>query len=265
MTSLPGADAESLQRRALTAAGFTDLDRVRSLMGQREFEGVDLEALVAALSHAPDPEQALLLWLRLIEREPDAKGIVADEEQAARLARLLGASEALGEFLIRRPEHLDLVSDPERAAATAPALTQRDPAATGRDWQDESAALRRLLLESVGADPEAERPVAGRTDAEAAVALRRAYRRQITAIALQDLGSADPTLIEPSVSAWLADLAGAAIDAALAVARAAAVERHGEAAATLDLAVIGMGKCGAGELNYVSDVDVVFALSLIHI
>ncbi|PNL18161.1 bifunctional [glutamine synthetase] adenylyltransferase/[glutamine synthetase]-adenylyl-L-tyrosine phosphorylase [Micrococcus sp. FDAARGOS_333] len=258
MTSLPGADAESLQRRALTAAGFTDLDRARSLMGQREFEGVDLEALVAALSHAPDPEQALLLWLRLIEREPDAKGIVADEEQAARLARLLGASEALGEFLIRRPEHLDLVSDPERAAATAPALTQRDPAATGQDWQDESAALRRLLLESVGADPEAERPVAGRTGAEAAVALRRAYRRQITAIALQDLGSADPTLIEPSVSAWLADLAGAAIDAALAVARDAAVERHGEAAATLDLAVIGMGKCGARELNYISDVDVVF-------
>mgnify|MGYP001941631589 CR=1 FL=1 len=42
------------------------------------------------------------------------------------------------------------------------------------------------------------------------------------------------------------------------MARAAAVERHGEAAETLDLAVIGMGKCGARELNYISDVDVVF-------
>ena len=259
MTSLPGADAASLQRRALTGAGFTDLDRARSLLDQKEFEGVDLEALVAALSHAPDPEQALLLWLRLVEREPAARDVLQDDRQAMRLARLLGASEALGEFLIRSPEHLDLVSAPERAAATAPALAQHDPAETGADWDDESSALRRLLLESVGADPEADRPVAGETGADAVVALRRAYRRQLAAIALQDLGSADPTLIQPSVSAWLADLAGAAIDAALAVARAAAAERHGPAAETLELAVIGMGKCGARELNYISDVDVIFA------
>ena len=259
MAQLPGADAETLERRALTGAGFTDLDRARSLLGQKEFEGVDREALVAALSHAPDPEQALLLWLRLIEREPAARRIVGDQAQAARLARLLGASEALGEFLIRRPEHLDLITDPERAAATAPALAQRDPAAAGQDWTDESSVLRRLLLESVGANPDADRPASTLTGNEAAVELRRAYRRQLTAIALQDLDSADPTLVQPSVSAWLADLAGAAIDAALAVARTAAAERHGEAAETLELAVIGMGKCGARELNYISDVDVIFA------
>ena len=56
------------------------------------------------------------------------------------------------------------------------------------------------------------------------------------------------------VAAELADLAAATLEAALAVARA----ELGEAAATCRLAVIAMGKCGGRELNYVSDVDVVF-------
>ncbi|WP_188037550.1 bifunctional [glutamine synthetase] adenylyltransferase/[glutamine synthetase]-adenylyl-L-tyrosine phosphorylase, partial [Actinotalea sp. JY-7885] len=54
--------------------------------------------------------------------------------------------------------------------------------------------------------------------------------------------------------AALADLAAAALEAALALARAA----HPDEAATVRLAVIGMGKCGGRELNYVSDVDVIY-------
>ncbi|MBC5927245.1 hypothetical protein, partial [Bacillus pumilus] len=49
----------------------------------------------------------------------------------------------------------------------------------------------------------------------------------------------------------LADLADAALQAAYAVARA-------ETGTDGRLAVIAMGKCGGRELNYVSDVDVVF-------
>ncbi|MFB9840287.1 bifunctional [glutamine synthetase] adenylyltransferase/[glutamine synthetase]-adenylyl-L-tyrosine phosphorylase, partial [Actinoallomurus acaciae] len=52
----------------------------------------------------------------------------------------------------------------------------------------------------------------------------------------------------------LADLASAALEAGLAIARA----ELGELAGLCRLAVIGMGKCGGRELNYVSDVDVVF-------
>ena len=44
------------------------------------------------------------------------------------------------------------------------------------------------------------------------------------------------------------------LDAALAVAR----QRVGPTAATARLAVVAMGKCGGHELNYVSDVDVIF-------
>jgi len=55
-------------------------------------------------------------------------------------------------------------------------------------------------------------------------------------------------------AAELADLAGAALEAALAVAAAGLPE----GAEPCRLAVVGMGKTGGRELNYVSDVDVVF-------
>nr|WP_276518648.1 bifunctional [glutamine synthetase] adenylyltransferase/[glutamine synthetase]-adenylyl-L-tyrosine phosphorylase [Micrococcus endophyticus] len=256
------ATADAPDRRALAQAGVADARRVQSLLASPEFEGVDVAPLVERLGHAADPDRALLLWVRLAEREPRVHRALRDPETTARLLRLLGASEALGEFLIRRPEHLDLVLDPESAAATAPALAQPDPA-DGAEWADEPAALRRLLLEAVEADPDADRPRAGLTGTNAAVALRRAYRRQLAAIALRDLDSADPAAVMPSVGRWLADLAGAAVDAALAVSRATLAEREGPAVDRVDLAVIGMGKCGARELNYISDVDVVFVHELL--
>ena len=258
MSALPPPPAASGGlRRALGHAGVVDLERAERLLDSPELAGQDLGALVAGLGHAADPDRALLLYIRLAERAPSVHGILDDAGGTAALLRLLGASEALGEFLIRRPEHLDLVLAPESAAATAPALAQADPAA-GPPWADEPAALRALLLESVGADPRSPRPVASLTGVDAAVPLRRAYRRQLAAVALADLGSQDPTAVLPGVGRWLADLAGAAVEAALAVSRAELAARAGAAVDHLDLAVIGMGKCGARELNYISDVDVVF-------
>jgi glutamate-ammonia-ligase adenylyltransferase len=89
------------------------------------------------------------------------------------------------------------------------------------------------------------------TDPEAPDALRVEYRRLLLRLAARDLahhiGVAD-------VAAELSDLAAGTLDAALAVARA----RVGESAGLARLGVVAMGKCGAHELNYVSDVDVIF-------
>ncbi|MEV4253223.1 bifunctional [glutamine synthetase] adenylyltransferase/[glutamine synthetase]-adenylyl-L-tyrosine phosphorylase, partial [Spirillospora sp. NPDC049652] len=106
------------------------------------------------------------------------------------------------------------------------------------------------FLTAVGADPEAAEPVARDASTETLVALRVAYRRRILMLAARDLtGELDVA----EVAAALADLAAAALAAGLAVARA---EVPGHDACRL--AVIGMGKCGGRELNYVSDVDVIF-------
>ena len=96
---------------------------------------------------------------------------------------------------------------------------------------------------------------------EAYAALRTAYRRGLVELAIKDLCAADPLDFMPAAGAELADLAGAALEAALAVSRAETAEKFDAAeVADVGLAVIGMGKCGARELNYISDVDVIYVI-----
>ena len=86
--------------------------------------------------------------------------------------------------------------------------------------------------------------------ADTADELRVAYRRMLLRIAARDLTAL--TSFEES-SAELADLAVATLGAALRIARANEPD-----ADTCRLAIIAMGKTGGRELNYHSDVDVVF-------
>jgi glutamate-ammonia-ligase adenylyltransferase len=78
--------------------------------------------------------------------------------------------------------------------------------------------------------------------------LRAAYRERLLRIAAADLTHRID--VEQAMAA-LARLADATLAAALGQAEA-------ERGATPRLAVIAMGKCGGRELNYVSDVDVIF-------
>lgn len=234
----------SLARR-LIAAGFDDLDRGERFLAAPELEGLDREALFAGLRLAANPDTALLSLVRLIEKNPDLRKLAADPERSEPLYRVLGASEALGEFLIRHPGHLAAFD-----ASVSPEPVPADP-----------AALRTRLLQSVRADPKAARPVAGLTGQDGYASLRTAYRRGVVDLAIKDLCAADPLDYLPAVGAELADLAAAAIEAALAVSRAEAAEQFGaEDVAAVGLAVIGMGKCGARELNYISDVDVIYVI-----
>ncbi|WP_461189837.1 bifunctional [glutamine synthetase] adenylyltransferase/[glutamine synthetase]-adenylyl-L-tyrosine phosphorylase [Arthrobacter sp. Z4-13] len=235
----------SLARR-LISAGFSDLEKAERFLAARELEGLDNDRLFAGLQMAASPDTALQSLVRLIEKHPDLRQLAgADPETSEPLYRVLGASEALGEFLIRHPEHLEAFS-----VRPSPEPLQANP-----------AELRASLLSSVGADPRAARPVAAVTGAEAYAALRTAYRRGVVDLAVKDLCAADPLDFLPWAGGELADLAGAAIEAALAVSRAeAAAQFSASEVADVGLAVIGMGKCGARELNYISDVDVIYVV-----
>jgi glutamate-ammonia-ligase adenylyltransferase len=87
--------------------------------------------------------------------------------------------------------------------------------------------------------------------AGAADALRVAYRDELLTTVVRDLvhGARVDDIAEE-----LADLADAALEAGLAIARA---ELPADSV-PCRLAIIAMGKCGGRELNYVSDVDVIF-------
>ncbi|GAA4369810.1 bifunctional [glutamine synthetase] adenylyltransferase/[glutamine synthetase]-adenylyl-L-tyrosine phosphorylase [Paeniglutamicibacter cryotolerans] len=232
--------------RSLISAGFDDLDRARHFLAAPELAAASPEIVVGALADAADPDQALLGLIRLIERTPRVIEVAGRAELRPGLARLLGASEALTEFLIRRPEQLNVlhVVHPAIMAGTEPGV------------------LRTMMLWAVGADPGSMAPVATMSGPEAHAALRIAYRGRLTDLALRDLAAADPLEAMPKVGRELADLAATAIEAALAVSRLEAAERFAaDDIAAVSLAVIGMGKCGARELNYVSDVDVIYVHS----
>jgi [glutamine synthetase] adenylyltransferase / [glutamine synthetase]-adenylyl-L-tyrosine phosphorylase len=105
----------------------------------------------------------------------------------------------------------------------------------------------------------ARAPAAHPNEAEALSALRRWRRREIVRIAWRDLaGWADLAATLSDLSAF----ADAAIDAAVQHARHALVARYGEprsaAGVSQPLVVLAMGKLGGGELNFSSDVDLIF-------
>jgi glutamate-ammonia-ligase adenylyltransferase len=202
-------------------------------------------ALVALIARTADPDLSLASLVRLVELAGKEEGdrllteLVDDEGTAMRLLSVLGASDALADHLCRHPEHWRELTDPTLGSTRPPAY-----------------AVREDLLRAVGADPEDPSPVATRPDSEAVDALRVEYRRLLLRLASRDLTH---HLGVDDVAAELSDLAAGVLDAALAVARQRVALQLGQsAAASVRLAVIAMGKCGGHELNYVSDVDVIF-------
>ncbi len=197
------------------------------------------DAVLDALVDAADPDLALFGLQRLASDDLLA-ALRASDGLRRRLLGVLGASLALGDHLAVHPDDWRVLADDD--------LTTVRPTLLG---------LQSVLLAAVGADP-AEPPPWGSGGARAAgtgapvvAALRAAYRRCVLGLAARDLSG---TLGVEDVAGELADLAGATLTAGLAVALAGLPED----AAACRLSVVGMGKCGGRELNYVSDVDVVF-------
>jgi glutamate-ammonia-ligase adenylyltransferase len=207
----------------LARLGFAELGEARDTL-----EG--FEPLLDAFGSAADPDRALRQLVRLQEQHPDAlTGLLVDDDWAARVVRVLGASEGLGDFLRRRPDELASLREP---LVDLPA----------------HSALQRDLLATIerAADPD-----------RAVTSMRVRYRHWLLRIAAWDLDHDDPLEAQPLVSAALADLAGATLDASLAVARRTSTFPAADVART-QLSIIGMGKAGARELNYISDVDVIY-------
>ena len=163
------------------------------------------------------------VFLRTLGEHPGA---------ATLLARVFGSSQMLADALRRRPNTLA--------------------------WLLEPRTMRVWLAEDFAAD--LAQALAPFTTREARLnALRRFKYRQLLRIGARDLlGDADLT----QTTEELSHLADACLGEAWRMAEAAARAEHG---APLDgegretgLAIIGMGKLGGRELNYSSDIDLMF-------
>ncbi|MDT5275672.1 MAG: [glutamine synthetase] adenylyltransferase / [glutamine synthetase]-adenylyl-L-tyrosine, partial [Mycobacterium sp.] len=187
-----------------------------------------------ALSRAADADAALCAMVRLAEALGDDwdelnAALVTDRGLRGRLFGVLGSSLALGDHLIANPQAWHLL----RGNVKLPSAEQ----------------LSVAFAECVAEPPRAAGSVVWR--------LRTLYRNRVMVLAALDLAPTvenEPVLSFTAVGAHLADIADAALAAALSVAEA----RVCGDATPPRLAVIAMGKCGARELNYVSDVDVIF-------
>ncbi|MFE2046127.1 bifunctional [glutamine synthetase] adenylyltransferase/[glutamine synthetase]-adenylyl-L-tyrosine phosphorylase [Streptomyces sp. NPDC059477] len=219
----PGRRSSTFTR--LLRHGFTDPSAAERLLDSPELAPVrDDPVLLEALGATADPDLALHELVRLLEAQPGPAG------RRELLATLIAAKPLRDRLLGVLGASQALGDHLARHPGDWRELVTYEP----RDLHPGVAEFERGLAEAV--DP---------------VSLRVAYRRCLLSIAARDVcGTTDIA----QTAAELADLATATLRAALALARAAAPED----AALCRLAVIAMGKCGGQELNYVSDVDVIF-------
>lgn len=230
----------------LIRAGLQDLDKARALLDGLRADGVSnehLHLLLNTLEKACDPDMALRNLVDIVKALQSQgrhfSDTIVDEAGFAKLITVLGVSDEMGKLMRFRPELVE-------AAAND----------TCESHLYNHKQRRAHVLEAVGADPEdTAMPTASHPLAQAATALRQTYRKQLAAIMAQDATAADPTEIQPRISQELSDLADAALEGALAIAR-----NEVEGSEHVRFAIIGMGKLGARELNYVSDVDLIYVV-----
>lgn len=200
-----------------------NLEELVALIGDRA------RPALAFVARAQNPDQSLELLLRLSRNHTAGlKSFCAKANHLERLCLVLGASSALFEFLDRHIDQLPLL----QAQPSLPTLEEHS---------------KELMAQ-----------------AKSVAEIRIAYRKQLIKIACFDIEQLDPVAGVGRIAASLADLAGATLDAGLELARAQlstaenSVSFPAQEVLATRVAVIGMGKCGARELNYISDVDVIF-------
>lgn len=235
------------------------------------------------LSGTADPDLALNTIIRLMEALGEQKGqlhnvLRTDPELRVKLFSLLGASTALGDHLVAHPHTWPELQRPMPtrqemfrlmlgSVGAAPAsFSSESQQPQGSDSDSEFSFGADLSADDT-ANTDLSTPGTYRaeiTGERAEVALKTTYRSLLLRIAAADLAGTYPEDIHRTglpevpfvtVTKALADVADAALTAALAVA-VAHVYPEGEV--DTHLAVMAMGKCGAQELNYISDVDVIF-------
>ena len=192
--------------------------------------------LLWSLSRAPDADAALRTMVRLADAlESDwselNQALLKDKALRGRLFAVLGGSLALGDHLVARPYSWHLLA----GAITLPSVEE----------------LRQTFIAEARsvADP--------RT---ASLPLQTLYRDRLLVLAGLDMAPTvenEPVLQFSTVGEHLSDLADAALAAALTIAVKTVC---GDDTPAPVISVIAMGKCGARELNYVSDVDIIFVV-----
>jgi glutamate-ammonia-ligase adenylyltransferase len=225
----------------LTPYGLTDCDKADANLqaaagepGERLLLAEILADLLESVSGSANPDQALTYFERFAAAASSRAHLFTYLKNSRQsldiLAKSLGGSAYMAEILIRDPHHFYWVTDPQ--------ILHR--VRRKRDIQrDLIQTLKRL----------------GREDKQLAY-LRAVKRREMLLIGVRDLlriATVEETLIALSV------LAEALISATYAICAAALRRIHKIPPKVFsNFTIFAMGKLGGGELNFSSDVDLMF-------
>jgi len=225
---------DDLSPEALAFFGFDDAGRACRLLQNMAghdvpdsvFDGA-LRVLLPALADCADPDRAVSNAARWIDSVPSrlaAYNLLASHPPAARiLVSVMAASQFFAELLIQTPETLEALTNTRlRAAPRPPNVLYADMA-------------RRVLLPPI---PNARRD-----------ALRRVKGPEVLRIGVRDL------LGEATFEQTVADISAFA-DVCVRLAWEICRAERPDAPAIF--AVFALGKLGGQELNYSSDIDLVF-------
>jgi glutamate-ammonia-ligase adenylyltransferase len=212
---------------------------------RQNFERVSLKlspalalALPALLADLPDPDSALLLLERLItEASPETLRVIETHPVLAHYAiAVFGSSWYLGETLIRNPDMLQIFQREKHLDRSF-------------SREDFSEALARFRSRSFDRDP--------------SLLLSRFKRREYVRILLRDVLRIAPLA---ETTAEISALSDVLIESALRDAESAMEHRfglpqhldHEGRTVNTPFAVLSLGKLGGSELNYSSDIDLLF-------
>lgn len=232
----------------LSPYGFEDIKRadanIQAMAGEPQTRAILarlLAELLDAVTHTADPDLALTHWERFLAAGPNRLQLFGYLAESPRILHLLctifGNSPALAQTLIRDAFLVYWLAEEH--------VLSRQPS---------RRALERAIFSSL------ENVTAMELKLEA---LRRFKRREMLRIGIRDLLRLASI---PETTAALSDLAGVLIQAAYESTETAlggryGVPMHRNRAGRLvktHFAVMGMGKLGGRELNFSSDVDLIY-------
>jgi glutamate-ammonia-ligase adenylyltransferase len=228
-------------RRWLIPVGFADwqtayrcLTRLAKNLPIRQALADSLPQLLTALADTANPDHVLINFERFVHNAADQFELFHDFVSNPRALQILfilfEGSQFLTEILLRQPEYFERLTAHHRLAQP------KSP----EQFDHEAQAIIAHLLAENQPDSHIE---------PALDALRRFQRWELLRIGVSDLlGSLDL----PTVTTQLSYLADSLVRACLTLAA------HQSNSSADDFVVIALGKLGGEELNYSSDIDLLF-------
>ncbi len=197
-----------------------------------------LPYLLSTLDDAASPDRALINFERLVQNNPDRAALLRKLARHPRgleiLITLFAGSQFLTEILLRHPEYFDQLKNHKR-------LTR--PKTAEQFLLDIQAVVDEIEIHAGDG-----RPGSG-WDIQLLDGLRRFQRRELLRIGASDLLGLSNL---PSITAQLSYLADSLVQACLSLAAQQSNLQPD------NFVVIAMGKLGGEELNYSSDIDLLF-------